>query len=170
MTDIRLPLGGLKFSVRVAIICVRGNRLLANTEPNIGFWYLPGGALATDEDARGCAEREWREETGTPPGELRLLSVVENFFGPAHARQHEIGFYFRMDAPAELPGTPFTVLDNPNILCGWIPVAEIETHPVYPLIVRELLDGDDGTVRHRVNREEARAFPGNEKTPPESEV
>lgn len=157
MTDIRLPLGGLKFSVRVAIACVRGDRLLANTEPGIGFWYLPGGALATDEDARGCAEREWREETGTPPGELRLLGVVESFFGPAHARQHEIGFYFRMDAPAELPHTLFTVLDNANVTCGWVPVAEIETRPVYPLVVRELLTGDDGTVRHLVNREEAQA-------------
>ena len=58
MTDIRGPLGSLKFSVRVAIVCLRRNRLLANTEPGIGFWYLPGGALATDEDARGCAGRE----------------------------------------------------------------------------------------------------------------
>ena len=81
---------------------------------------------------------------------------MESFFGPAHARQHELGFSFQMDAPAKLPDTPFTVLDNPNVLYGWIPVTEIETRPVYPLIVRELLDGDDGTVRHIVNREEAR--------------
>ncbi|MDV6374085.1 NUDIX hydrolase [Deinococcus arenicola] len=153
MTDIRIPLGGLKFSVRVAIICVRDGELLANTEPGIGFWYLPGGALATDEDARSCAEREWHEETGTPPGELRLLGVVKNFFGPAHRRQHEIGFYFRMDAPPELPDKPFTVLDNADVTCEWVSVAEIPSRPVYPLIVRELLDGDDGTVRHLVNRE-----------------
>ena len=37
MTDIRLRLGGLKFSVRVAIVCVRNGKLLANTEPGIGF-------------------------------------------------------------------------------------------------------------------------------------
>ncbi|OLV17493.1 NUDIX hydrolase [Deinococcus marmoris] len=153
MTDIRIPLGGLKFSVRVAIICVRDGKLLANTESGIGFWYLPGGALATDEDARSCAEREWREETGTSPGELRLLGVVENFFGPAHRRQHEIGFYFRMDAPPELPDEPFTVLDNAEVVCEWIPLAGLESRPVYPLIVRELLDGDNRTVRHIVNRE-----------------
>ncbi|WP_226342667.1 hypothetical protein [Deinococcus sp. AJ005] len=58
MTDIRIPLGGLKFSVRVAIVCVRDGMLLANTERGIGFWYLPGGALATDEDAHSCAERD----------------------------------------------------------------------------------------------------------------
>lgn len=153
MTDIRIPLGGLKFSVRVAIVCVRNGKLLANTERGIGFWYLPGGALATDEDARSCAEREWREETGTPPGELRLLGTVESFFGPAHKRQHEIGFYFRMDAPPELPGDSFTVLDNAAVVCERIPLNEIGARPVYPLIVRELLDGDNGTVQHIVNRE-----------------
>ncbi|MFK7601688.1 NUDIX hydrolase [Deinococcus sp. SM5_A1] len=155
MTDIRLSLGGLNFSVRVAIVCVRDDRLLANTESGIGFWYLPGGALATDEDARSCAQREWREETGTPPGELRLLGVVENFFGPAHRRQHEIGFYFRMDAPPELPDEPFAVLDNADVVCEWILLDEITARPVYPMIVRELLDGDDGTVRHILNRGEA---------------
>ncbi|CAM4341414.1 hypothetical protein DEMA109039_15135 [Deinococcus marmoris] len=78
---------------------------------------------------------------------------MENFFGPAHGRQHEIGFYFRMDAPPELPGDSFTVLDNANVSCEWIPLDEIESRPVYPLIVRELLDRDDGTLRHIVNRE-----------------
>lgn len=61
MTDIRLPLGGLKFSVRVAVLCVRDGRLLANTGDGghgPGFWFLPGGALATDEEALTCARRE----------------------------------------------------------------------------------------------------------------
>ncbi|UTA51160.1 hypothetical protein MSS93_02270 [Deinococcus radiodurans] len=31
MTDIRLPLGGLKFSVRVALLCVRNGELLVQT-------------------------------------------------------------------------------------------------------------------------------------------
>ena len=35
--DIRLPLGDVKFSVRVAILCTRGDTLLTNTEPGIGF-------------------------------------------------------------------------------------------------------------------------------------
>ncbi|GGO21885.1 NUDIX hydrolase [Deinococcus humi] len=154
MTDIRLHLGGLKFSVRVVIVCIRNGKLLANTEQGIGFWYLPGGALATDEDVRRCAEREWLEETGVLPGQMRLLGIVENFFGPAHRRQHEIGFYFHMDPPAELPDEPFSVLDDANVLSEWIPVDEIESRPVYPLALRELLGGDSGAVRHIVNRED----------------
>lgn len=152
MTDIRLPLGGLKFSVRVAILCVRDDRLLANTAENLGFWFLPGGALSTDEDVATCAAREWEEETGTPTGPLRLVGVLENFFGPPEKRQHELGFYFRMEAPPELPDEPFTVLDNADTLCEWVPLAELSTRPVYPLAISEFLNAAPGEVRHLVER------------------
>lgn len=152
MPDIRLPLGGLKFSVRVAILCVREDHLLANTTPGLGFWFLPGGALSTGEDVVTCAAREWLEETGTQPGPLHLVGVLENFFGPPEKRQHEIGFYFRMDAPAELPDERFTVLDNPDYFYDWVPLDEITSRPVYPLAVAEFLKAGPGEVRHLVER------------------
>lgn len=86
-------------------------------------------------------------------GTLRLTGTVENFFGPPHRQQHEIGFSFRMELPPELPDEPFPMLDNAEVLCGWVPVGETESRPVYPLIIRELLHGDDGTARHIVNRQ-----------------
>lgn len=153
MTDIRLSLGGVKFSVRVAILCVRDGKLLANTAPGLGFWFLPGGALATEEDALECAAREWLEETGTAPGPLRLVGVLESHFGPARKRQHELGFYFRMEAPPELPDQPFTVLDNADVLCEWVPVTEVVARPVYPLALTQLLAVPSGEVRHLVVRE-----------------
>ncbi|BDP41313.1 DNA mismatch repair protein MutT [Deinococcus aetherius] len=152
MTDIRLPLGGLKFSVRVAVLCVRGNYLLANTARWLGFWFLPGGALSTSEDVLTCAAREWLEETGTPPGQMHLVGVLENFFGPPEKRQHEIGFYFRMEAPAELPDVGFTVLDNPDYFYDWVPLSEVASRPVYPLAVAEFLKVRPGEVRHLVER------------------
>lgn len=152
MTDIRIPLGGLKFSVRVAILCVRDGRLLVNTVRGLGFGFLPGGALSVEEDAATCAAREWLEETGTPPGPLRLVGVLENFFGPPDRRQHEIGFYFRMEAPPELPDDPFTVLDNADVTCEWVPLAEVAALPVYPLAVAEFLNAGTGEVRHLVER------------------
>ena len=153
MTDIRLPLGGLKFSVRVAILCVRGDHVLTNSAESLPFHFLPGGALGTDEDTLDCARREWLEETGVPPGPLRLVGVIENFFGPPEKRQHEISFYYRMEALDALPGGAFTVKDNADVICQWVPKGEYERTPVYPLIARSLLDVPDGEVRHIVNRE-----------------
>ncbi|THF88289.1 NUDIX domain-containing protein [Deinococcus sp. KSM4-11] len=153
MSDIRLPLGGLKFSVRVAILCTRGDRLLTNCADGLSFNFLPGGALSTDEDTLDCARREWEEETGTPPGPLRLVGVIENFFGPPQKRQHEIGFYYRMDAPAELPDRTFSVVDNAEVTCRRVPFDEIDHTPVYPLVAATLLNVPEGEVRHIVNRE-----------------
>ena len=157
MTDIRLPLGGLKFSVRVAILCLRDGELLVQTTESVAgepFLFLPGGALSTDEDAATCARREWEEETGLPCGPLRLVAVVENFFGPPEKRQHEIGFYFRMEEPpAALPHGAFGVLDNADTGFEWVRLDELGTRPVYPLVVRDLLDVPAGEVRHLVNRE-----------------
>jgi 8-oxo-dGTP pyrophosphatase MutT (NUDIX family) len=153
MTDIRLPLGGLNFSVRVIILCVRDGKLLATSEPGLPFWYLPGGALAVDEDAASGAAREWREETGLEPGPLHLVGIIETFFGSGAARQHEIGFYFRMAAPPELSAEPFSVLDKTDFPYDWILLDELTSRPVYPLAAHPLLDVPQGTVRHIVNRE-----------------
>lgn len=157
--DIRLPLGGLTFSVRVGILCVRNAQtpdacLLANTEEDLGFWYLPGGTLSTGETTESCAAREWAEETGTPPGGMQLVGIVENHFGPPENRAHEIGFFYRMEAPAELPTEAFPVLDNPAVRCEWIPLNELESRPMYPLVIDELLRVPAGELRHRVIWEE----------------
>lgn len=139
--------------MRVAILCRRGDTLLTNTSDGLTFHFVPGGALSTDEDVATCAEREWEEEIGLPPGPLRLAGVVENFFGPPEKRQHEIGFYFLMDAPESLPTGRFPVQDNADVWCQWVPISKIETTPVYPLVIRQLLDVPAGEVRHIVNRE-----------------
>ena len=154
MTDIRLPLGGLKFSVRVVLLCVREGQLL--TQTGEGFHFLPGGALSTGEDTFTCARREWEEETGLAAGELRLVGVVENFFGPADKRQHELGFYFQMDPPSGLPDGSFALLDNDETRFEWLTLEACAARPVYPFAALELLEVPAGEVRHIVHREAAR--------------
>lgn len=68
-------------------------------------------------------------------------------------RQHEIGFYFLMESPpADLPRRTFAVLDNAETSFEWVPLAEVETRPVYPLAVAELLKVPAGQLLHRVQR------------------
>ncbi|WP_221089825.1 NUDIX domain-containing protein [Deinococcus aquaedulcis] len=156
MTDLRLPLGGLKFSVRVGIVCTRDGHLLTNTGPGefgAGFHFLPGGAVAVNEDTLSAARREWQEEVGVAPGPLRLVGVVENFFGPPERRQHELGFYYHMEAPADVPDGVFATLDHAEVSCQWVAFGALAEVAVYPLVVRELLDVPVGVVRHFVNRE-----------------
>lgn len=164
MTDIRLPLGAVKFSVRVGIIVVDGGRLLVNRIAGEPWTFLPGGAMSTGEDALACAAREWVEETGLTPGRLSLCGVVENFWlenfaehhGVVARRQHEIGFYVRMTAPDGLAALPMLVADDAPAVTAfeWVPLSMVGGAQVRPACVLELIDIPHGQVRHIVNREQ----------------
>ena len=156
MTDLRLRLAGVKFSVRAAVLCTRADTLLTCRGPGehgSAFHFLPGGAVGANEDALQAAAREWHEETGLAAGPLRLVGVMESFFGPPGRREHEIGFYFHLPAPTELPDGPFRARDNPGVQCQWVPFDQIEATPVYPLVLRYLLRVPPGEIRHILNRE-----------------
>ncbi|GAA5511845.1 hypothetical protein Dcar01_00558 [Deinococcus carri] len=153
MTDLRLPIGDFIFCTRAVIVCLRDGHLLVNAEKDVDFLYLPGGAVTIDEATPESAAREWTEETGLPAGPLRLVGVVENFFSLSGRRWHALEFFYQMEAPADLPPTSFTVRDNPNVTCLWLPLAEVRERRVVPLPVRDLLDVPAGSVRHIVNRE-----------------
>ncbi|MFC6800829.1 hypothetical protein ACFQDE_02980 [Deinococcus caeni] len=43
--------------------------------------------------------------------------------------------------------------DNPGVTCHWLPLNAPESAPVYPLIIRDLLDVPPGEIRHIVNCE-----------------
>ncbi|CAM3181504.1 NUDIX domain-containing protein [Deinococcus deserti] len=117
-----MMLDGVRFSLRAVILCIRDGHLLVNRTAGDDFWFLPGGAAGIGEDTRLAAAREWQEETGLAAGPMQLVGVVENFFGAPPRREHEVGFYYRMDAPTELPGGSFQLADNPDVQAEWLPV------------------------------------------------
>lgn len=152
MPDIRLPVDGTIFALRAGILCIRDGKLLVVSGDGFDFRYLPGGAVAAGEDSAQAAAREWTEETGLPPGPLHLAGVIENFFTLNGQTCHEIGFFYRMDAPEHWPGTLTTLLDQNDQRLEWLPLAELDAARVSPTVIRELLNVPPGEVRHLVER------------------
>ncbi|WP_321858702.1 NUDIX hydrolase [Paraburkholderia tropica] len=68
---------------RATVICRRRDEILLVTRGN-GRWALPGGAIRTGELPADAARREFVEETGATPGEVRFLF----FFGGLRKRHH----------------------------------------------------------------------------------
>lgn len=153
MVDIRLPLGGGKFSVRVGVLCVRDGSLLVNQLAGDDFAFVPGGALGTGEDILTCAQREWREETGLEAVGCRLVGIVENFFNERGTFQHEIGCYVAVDPPPDGAVLPELVVDSTDTAFVWVPLDQVATYPVLPAQIAELLSVPEGQIRHRVNQE-----------------
>ncbi|MDX1412831.1 MAG: NUDIX domain-containing protein [Candidatus Promineifilaceae bacterium] len=74
---IRRLVGRRKIFLPFASVIVRDDRsrVLLQKRTDFGVWGLPGGVLELEEDLKGCARREVKEETGLELGNLSLVGV-----------------------------------------------------------------------------------------------
>lgn len=152
MPDLRLIVDDVAFAIRAVLICQRNGKLLVEGGA-YPFRNLPGGAVETGEALNAAAQREWLEETGLRASAVHLAGFVENFFELKGRRWHELGFYYHIDAPAELPDERFTVLDNAKNFLDWIHPLKTTDKPTYPTAALNLIDVPNGEFRHVINRE-----------------
>jgi 8-oxo-dGTP diphosphatase len=59
------------------VIARHADRFLLVRSRRLRAWELPGGHIDVGETPRGCAAREYREETGQPVQALRWRGVIE---------------------------------------------------------------------------------------------
>ena len=69
----KVPLAGCS----VIVARMDGAILLVRHSYGPQHWALPGGGLASGEDAEACARRELREELGLAPARLQLVGRIE---------------------------------------------------------------------------------------------
>ena len=159
---------GLRFrrAARVILVDRSGRVLLIRghdaDDPDRHWWFTIGGGIDVGEDARAAAVREVREEIGLELDPASLLgpvltrSAVFDFFAE-HCRQDEEIFLARTAALSvsglSRDGWTDIELDVLDEVRWWDldELAEV-TEEVFPVglaeLVRGLLDGWDGTVRH----------------------
>ena len=137
--------GDIRFTYRVGGILIQREHVLCQSAGEEGFWFLPGGRAEVGESARTSLLREMQEELGVVLQIERLLYVVENFFRDASDAWHELGLYFLLSAPAGPLLThslePFTRQDEVghSLRFDWLPIAQLETFPLYPLCFQKAL-------------------------------
>ena len=72
----------------------------AEDEP---IWTFPGGRAEFGETSAETLKREMNEELGVDVSVGPLLWIIENFFRYEGKKWHELGFYYRMELPANFP-------------------------------------------------------------------
>lgn len=147
--DLRFPVNETMFAVRVGIIFVQEGQLLVIAGDHFDFKYSPGGAVNLGEEAAEAAAREWREETLSEAGPLRLVGILENFFELKGKRWHEIGFYYEMSGAGQ-PLAVTHLADQPSERLEWVPLDQLAAARVYPQTLARFLHVPAGEIRHLV--------------------
>jgi ADP-ribose pyrophosphatase YjhB (NUDIX family) len=135
----------IRFTFRVGGVLIHHEHVLCQLSSQEDFWFLPGGRAELGESASVTLFREMQEELGVVIEIERLLYVVENFFTDSDDTWHELGLYFLITAPADSYlyqslETIKRVDEVGNYLrFDWLPVAQLETFPLYPPFFQKTL-------------------------------
>jgi len=144
-TMITFKSNGIRFTYRVGGVIIQNEHVLCQAVPDEGFFFLPGGRAELGESASTSIVREMQEELGVLMNIERLLYVVENFYTEPEDSSHEIGLYFLMTPPADSylnqSLEAFERVDEAgnHLRFEWLPLAQLETIPIYPPILQKAL-------------------------------
>lgn len=144
MTMLIVKEKGARFTVRAAAVCLRDDHVLLHTAEGLDFWALPGGRGEMGELTAQTVCREMLEETGLTATVGEMLWVVENLFEYDGKRFHELGFYYRVTLPDDVPlprDLPeFTGTEGKTPLTfRWFSLAELERVRLFPTFFRQAL-------------------------------
>lgn len=99
MTMIVLQQDGMRFSYRVAGVCIHDDHVLLHRAEPDDFWALPGGRCELLEASTQTLLREMREEIQLDIQVGRLLWIIENFFTHHEEQVHELALYYEFNLP-----------------------------------------------------------------------
>ncbi len=132
--DISTNIYGTNFNLRTRGIIIKNNKLLCINDKGT-YFYLPGGRIHINENAKVALKREIKEELGFNCTINECIYVHEAFYNG----NHEVCFYFLIDIK-DLPDKNFKNKEEEKInKFYWLDLNTIEKYTVYPKKIIELI-------------------------------
>ena len=94
--DLSLMVGNVKFNYRAGLLITKNNKVLVECNPDYDFVTIPGGRVKTKESSIDALIRELEEEMHITISkeEVKVKSVIENFFELDNKDYHELFFLY----------------------------------------------------------------------------
>jgi len=130
--DIAWRDSGKSYKVRAAGIVVHDGRLLVCYADVVDGCFAPGGKVRFGESAAAAVHRELVEEIGVSlaVGDPALIS--EAVYEDGGVLHQEVGFYFRLDWPRDLPPGLVGQVPHEGERFDWVPIDELPAHGFKP--------------------------------------
>lgn len=138
--DLTIQLEDVKLNIRVAVILNTDQGYLFEKH-KVGYYFVPGGRVKANESSLAAAEREIFEEIGYKVGDLKLTSIIENFFGPQTARVQEICFVYKyqITEALSLPDEFTQIKEN-----------DLDKEDIRPEIMKKIILEPKDTISHYI--------------------
>lgn len=136
--------GTKKFNYRVALLAVSDNKILLQKSEKDNYYSLIGGRVQLFEDSEQAIKREVKEETGIllKSSEIKLISVVENFFTFNKTDFHEILFIYKTNSAELAAKDNFATLDKFDVFNKWFDTDELQNMDVRPEFIKKSYAND----------------------------
>ncbi len=119
------------------------------------YYDFPGGGQEFGESLGECVHREILEETGYDTEVGPFLALAEEVFTDPETQKthpdycHRVAHFFLCHITSDAK-RPVDVLDYQQETSVWVPISEVDTLPVYPLVLRGQIASliESGTPRY----------------------
>ena len=156
--DVKIKSEICDFKMRVSGLIIKDGKLLTVDIANNNFYCLPGGHVHLGESTLDAIKREIREEVMLDVLNVKLLSVIENFFTNVKGKMmHEVCYYYTVYAEG-VNTNDYTYIENDDgelkeLKFNWIKLEDLTKVDFRPKILAEKLVGGNFEFEHIITKD-----------------
>lgn len=146
MEDISVLINDVKFNFRVGVIFEFNGKVIIEKGGKGGHGVLPGGRVKTLENTKEALIREIKEEMhfDISKKEIKLQSIIENFFENSNQKFHELYFVYKIqlddnDDIVKIESQDFINYDSESNYYEFVDINNIDDEFIKPLVIKKIV-------------------------------
>lgn len=146
MEDISVLINDVKFNFRVGVIFEFNGKVIIEKGGKGGHGVLPGGRVKTLENTKEALIREIKEEMhfDISKKEIKLQSIIENFFENSNQKFHELYFVYKIqlddnDDIVKIESKDFINYDSESNYYEFVDINNIDDEFIKPLVIKKIV-------------------------------
>jgi 8-oxo-dGTP pyrophosphatase MutT (NUDIX family) len=139
--DLQIKLQDTTLKIRAAGLVKTSKGYLFEKNEGVEHVFPIGGKIMLNESSEEAIKREIKEEIGMDVKEVKLRSVIENFYGTSPDKVHELCFVYEVQEE-------FTGTVPPEFV--EVSFEDVDKNNIKPTSITEILKSENNSFKHFV--------------------